>query len=75
MDFDDSKKNSAGIGHVLAMKYCTAETPTDLYCKGSKPDEWYLDKDFTTSINTLIPAEEEEIVDPATWSPLLYLGA
>lgn len=68
LDFNDSNKNSAGIGHVLAMNYCTDETPTDLYCKGSEPDEWYLDRTFTTSINTLIPAEEEEKVDPATWT-------
>ena len=60
--------NSGGKGRVLAMDYCTGDVPKNLYCKGSAPTEWYLDKDFTISINTLIPADVEEVVDPATWT-------
>ena len=60
LNYDDPNGGStSGKGFANAMKYAASEEATDLYCKWGKATEhevlWYLDKEYTTSIDTLIP--------------------
>ncbi len=61
LDIDNPDSNTGGKGYVDTMKYTAGDKPTDLYCKWGKDTDytpiWYLDKGYTTSIDTLVPAD------------------
>lgn len=70
LDFSNPENTVNNGLRVVAMNYCDEDTPTDIYCGGAtlnnKGNQWFLDDTFQTSIKTLIPESEEEIVTPAT---------
>ena len=59
LDYANPDANTAGKGYSKAMEFCTGDEPTDLYCKFDKETDnvptWYLDKEYTTIIDTLDP--------------------
>ena len=69
LDFSTPSNNTGGSVRTLAMDYCNEDKPTDIYCNGTTlgtKDKWYLDPDFSTSLETKLPKQEEETYDPAT---------
>ena len=70
LDFNDpSNHNTGGTVRTLAMDYCNEDKPTDIYCNGTTlgtDDKWYLDSEFSTSLETKLPKQEEETYGPAT---------
>lgn len=61
LNYDDPTGNTGGKGFVSTMNYCTLDEATQLYCKWGKETsydtEWYLDKEYENSIDTLNPVD------------------
>ena len=62
LDLSAPNNNTGGGIFNKAMDYCIGDVATDLYCKWGEETEykalWFLDGEYKTSIDTLIPQED-----------------